>query len=223
MSDLFEQYEREYNREISSCQRKLNNLPALNPEQRRLVFQEIEKSIEQGDQYLMQMEREARSALSMRSRLEGRVRNYREEQSKLKRNLQRSRQQLNGRSTYGSAEENNNGFDDDYEVASMDQRARLLEGTHALDSQKDRIRGIYDIGVQNEDIGVEIMGDLHGQRETLIRANDKLEDVDDNMTHGRRIVLDMTRRLITNQILLIVVIILLLGAIGLIVWLKWFK
>eukprot|EP00010_Vexillifera_abyssalis_P001622 CAMPEP_0201552142 /NCGR_PEP_ID=MMETSP0173_2-20130828/14520_1 /ASSEMBLY_ACC=CAM_ASM_000268 /TAXON_ID=218659 /ORGANISM="Vexillifera sp., Strain DIVA3 564/2" /LENGTH=218 /DNA_ID=CAMNT_0047962571 /DNA_START=44 /DNA_END=697 /DNA_ORIENTATION=+ len=218
MSDLFEQYEREYNREISSCQRKLNNLPALNPEQRRLVFQEIEKSIEQGDQYLMQMEREARSALSMRSRLEGRVRNYREEQSKLKRNLQRSRQQLNGRSTYGSAEENNNGFDDDYEVASMDQRARLLEGTHALDSQKDRIRGIYDIGVQNEDIGVEIMGDLHGQRETLIRANDKLEDVDDNMTHGRRIVLDMTRRLITNQILLIVVIILLLGAIGLIVW-----
>jgi vesicle transport through interaction with t-SNAREs 1 len=229
---MFQENEREYSREVGVAQRKLQGASGMMGERKRAELHDVEKHLERAERYLTSMEREARNALTMRGQMEGKVRNYNEELRKVRRDLDRARHDLKaslGVSAVGSSRRGGGGgggtgqrdsFDDDYEVVSSEQRTRLLSGEERIDAQRDRLGNIYDIGVQNEDIGVEILGDLHEQRETLIRARDKLDDVDDNMNRARSLLKDIACRAISNKLLLIAVNLLLLGAIGLTLYLK---
>lgn len=71
------------------------------------------------------------------------------------------------------------------------------------------------------DIAINITETLNKDRETLMRAKDKLEFVDETMDDSRRIIRNMARRVATNRCILAVIILLLLGAIGLILYLSW--
>jgi len=49
----------------------------------------------------------------------------------------------------------------------------------------------------------------------------QVQDVDDNMRTTRTILLGMSRRAITNKVILVFIIFLLLASIGLVIYLKW--
>ncbi|KAL6063507.1 Vesicle transport through interaction with t-SNAREs 1B [Balamuthia mandrillaris] len=111
--------------------------------------------------------------------------------------------------------------DDDLEAVTVAQRQRLLQGTDRLGDQGDRLQRAHMIALQNEEIGVEIHGSLLEQRETLERARDKTRAVNDNITQSRKIMQAMSRRVITNKLVLVFIIVILLASIMLIVYLKW--
>ena len=89
-----------------------------------------------------------------------------------------------------------------------------------IDDQSRRLSQTTSISYQNEEIGAEILSDLHGNRETLIRVHDKLDDISDNMSIGSKFLRQMTFRLYQNILILIVIIIIELALMGLIIYLK---
>jgi len=108
-----------------------------------------------------------------------------------------------------------------YEALEADQRARLLYDNSRVDDHTTRLTRAHQTALQSEAIGHEIQGQLREDREKLERAYLKVQDVDDNMRTTRTILLGMSRRAITNKVILVFIIFLLLASIGLVIYLKW--
>jgi vesicle transport through interaction with t-SNAREs 1 len=75
--------------------------------------------------------------------------------------------------------------------------------------------------MQNQSIGIEVANTLAKDRDTLIRAEDKLGFVDENVEDSRRILKNMARRVVTNKLILAAIIFILLVAIGLVLYFDW--
>ena len=74
-----------------------------------------------------------------------------------------------------------------------------------------------------QELGVNILNDLHRQRQTITHARDTLHGADDNIATARRVLAVMSRRLMTNKLIMVGIICLLLGGIGLILYYKIVK
>ena len=68
-----------------------------------------------------------------------------------------------------------------------------------------------------------ILQDLHRQRETIGHAHDTLHGVDDNISRARRVLASMSRRLLTNKVVMLGIILLLVASIVLVVYYKFIK
>eukprot|EP01098_Paradermamoeba_levis_P012551 TRINITY_DN5518_c0_g1_i4.p1 TRINITY_DN5518_c0_g1~~TRINITY_DN5518_c0_g1_i4.p1 ORF type:complete len:139 (-),score=38.01 TRINITY_DN5518_c0_g1_i4:107-523(-) len=115
------------------------------------------------------------------------------------------------------------GANDDIEVAASDQRTRLMNTDKKIDRTTGRIRDAHQTAAQIEAQGVSVLGELATQNESLLRTRDKTYEIEDNMKQSKRIMMDMTKTLITNKLILVGIIILLLGCIGLIIYFKFIK
>lgn len=71
-----------------------------------------------------------------------------------------------------------------------------------------------------EEVGAGILQDLGRQRETLIQSRKKLDNVDQNIDDSSTILKSMGRRIATNKLITAAIIIVLLGIIGLIIYLS---
>jgi vesicle transport through interaction with t-SNAREs 1 len=74
-----------------------------------------------------------------------------------------------------------------------------------------------------QELGVSIMSNLHSQRQTILHARDTLHGADDNIAKARRVLSTMSRRIMTNKIIMFGIILLLLGAVGLVIYYKFVK
>ncbi|XP_013589828.1 vesicle transport v-SNARE 11 isoform X2 [Brassica napus] len=87
----------------------------------------------------------------------------------------------------------------DTKTASADQRARLMMSTERLGRTTDRLKDSRRTMMETEEIGVSILQDLHGQRQSLLRAGDTLSGVDENVGKSKKILTGMTRRMNRNK------------------------
>jgi hypothetical protein len=71
-----------------------------------------------------------------------------------------------------------------------------------------------------QELGVNILSDLARQRETILHARDTLHGADDNISKARKILSNMSRRLMTNKVIMFGVAAFLLAAIILIIYVK---
>lgn len=215
MAETFESYEREYLHLDSTIKRKISHLPRLAGERRKVAISDAQKEIEEAEKYLSLMEKQAKS-LEGKPAMHTKVRTYRTELSRLKRELSNpdARTEL-----FGQPEE----YSQDYQVASLDQRGRILAGTENLHSQSDRLKRTQQVALESADVGAETLGTLHMQRQQLVRANQNLNTVGDNITRSRQIVTGMARRVATNKFILAFVIVLLVGANAAVVYLRFIK
>ncbi len=72
-----------------------------------------------------------------------------------------------------------------------------------------------------QELGVSILQDLHRQRQTITHARDTLHGADDNIATARRVLASMSRRMMTNKLIMAGIALLLIGAIGLILYYKF--
>lgn len=70
---------------------------------------------------------------------------------------------------------------------------------------------------------MSILQDLHRQRETIVHSRDVLHGADDNIARARRTLASMSRRIVTNRVIMIGIILLLLAAIALVIYFKVIK
>ncbi|XP_012251360.1 vesicle transport through interaction with t-SNAREs homolog 1B [Athalia rosae] len=107
-------------------------------------------------------------------------------------------------------------WDSEHRRTLLDSRATLeRSGSSVIRSQR--------IAVDTEQIGTEVIADLGEQRETLLRAKRRLSQTDQELTRTQRILRAMTRRVLTNKFILILIILLELGILTAVVYLKFFR
>jgi len=129
---------------------------------------------------------------------------------------------------YGSTDRRGDLFsggtgDYDLEAGKFDTRGKLLVQNRRVDESSESLVRTQRTADQTEQIGREVLGVLHDDREVLERANKKVKDVNSNMKEANSVMWGITRRMITNKIILIFIILVLLASIGVIVYLKWIR
>uniref|UniRef100_A0A3B5LCP0 Vesicle transport through interaction with t-SNAREs 1B n=1 Tax=Xiphophorus couchianus TaxID=32473 RepID=A0A3B5LCP0_9TELE len=103
------------------------------------------------------------------------------------------------------------------------QRALLLQGTEYLNNASQSIERSQRIAAETDQIGTDIIEELGEQREQLDRTRDRLMNTGENLSRSRKILRAMSRRLMTNKLLLAVIILMELGILGAVVYLKFFR
>ncbi|CAB0003933.1 unnamed protein product [Nesidiocoris tenuis] len=93
------------------------------------------------------------------------------------------------------------------------QRESLLEGRAALERTSESLRNSELIAVQTETIGTN----------TLVRAQNRLADIDSNLSKSRQLLNFMKRSVFMNKILLIFVIVCEIGILACLVYLKYLR
>uniref|UniRef100_A0A2D4HC12 t-SNARE coiled-coil homology domain-containing protein n=2 Tax=Micrurus lemniscatus lemniscatus TaxID=129467 RepID=A0A2D4HC12_MICLE len=102
------------------------------------------------------------------------------------------------------------------------QRALLLQGTESLNRATQSLDRTHQIAAETDQIGSDIIEELGGQREQLERTKGRLVNTNENLSRSRKILRSMSRRLMTNKLLLSVIIILEVVILGGLVYYKFF-
>ncbi|KAJ1551590.1 hypothetical protein HK096_007511 [Nowakowskiella sp. JEL0078] len=216
-SEVFATYEREYATLQEAIRAKISsNVPAASGEQRKLVVNQAERELEEADEIIGQMEIELQSlAISVRTKLQPRVRIYKDEVKKFKNELKKAasgneRDQLLGRSLRDSHVV-------DFEVESQDQRSRLLKGTDRLQDGSRRLEDARRLALETEAIGISTLEDLNRQREQILGTADTF------IAKSQGVLKQMQRSIATNKLLTAGIIAALVLIIIVIVYMKWFR
>ncbi|CEJ03467.1 hypothetical protein RMCBS344292_17451 [Rhizopus microsporus] len=226
-SDLFANYEQDFTSIVDSIKSKIEKqIPNQKGEERKATIRAVERELDEADEILGQMEMEVLNVPTpSRTRLQAKLRLYKSEVEKLKRDLRRTtaiipkntdREELLG----GLG--NNDDLQSDYDASTMDQRQRLLSGTERLAQSSRRLEDSHRLALETEGIGINILSTLKGQRETLIRARDTLAEADSHIDKASRTLKGMARRMATNKLITAAIIIILIALIILVIWSKLF-
>uniref|UniRef100_A0A7S3CXB5 Vesicle transport v-SNARE N-terminal domain-containing protein n=1 Tax=Palpitomonas bilix TaxID=652834 RepID=A0A7S3CXB5_9EUKA len=100
-----------------------------------------------------------------------------------------------------------------------DVKARLLSNTDRLHNATASIERSKRLAAENERIGMNVMRDLHSQKETLLRTRDNLAQADVNIDQSSKVLSRIARRIMTNKLLLGFIILIILAIIGVIIYL----
>ncbi|KAB0805507.1 hypothetical protein PPYR_02477 [Photinus pyralis] len=102
-------------------------------------------------------------------------------------------------------------------------RQTVLQGKAILERTGDSIARSEQIAIETETIGTEVLSELDGQRETLLRAKNRLTSGDEQLASSRRILRQISRGVLYNKLILIVIIILEVVIAGAITYVRFIK
>lgn len=220
-SEAFENYEYEFEDVSKSINKMLQTqLPNYTGEQRKVCIRQATKSIERAEDLLRDMEMEARTAPpSYRTKMTTRIKGYQADCQKFRRDLTTaSRSKASGSFADDRTELLSGG--DSFAGHNYDQRSRLLDSEDTLNRTSARITNAERIGEESEAIGAGVITELGTQRETIVRTAHKVQGVDANLSKSKRILNSMHRRVITNQMTMMLIVLVLMAILGLTVYLK---
>ncbi|XP_072523431.1 vesicle transport through interaction with t-SNAREs homolog 1A isoform X1 [Salminus brasiliensis] len=204
MSSDFEAYEQEFGTLTADITNKVGRIPKLSGEEKTQLVLNVDKQLEEVRELLEQMDLEVREIpVQSRAMYNGRLKSYKQEMEKLEKDFKRSRiaysdevrNELLGDD--GSSSENQL-------IKLREERAHLLDNTERLERSSRRLEAGYQIAVETEQIGQEILSNLHSDREKIQRSRDRLRETDTNLGKSSRILTGMLRRIIQNRILVFI-------------------
>ncbi|XP_062611041.1 vesicle transport through interaction with t-SNAREs homolog 1A-like [Saccostrea cucullata] len=197
MGTLIESYEQQYSSLTADITFNIGRISNTHGAERQVHIRQAEKLFDEATELLEQMELEVKDLpLKDRQKYNTRVKSYKAELSKLQKDNKRaklgidsSRDELLGDDTHDSE----------------DQRQRLLDNTETLDRASRRLEHGYKITLETEQIGAQIMEDLHNQRQTINRSRHRMEEMNTNLGKSSRVLSGMMKRIIQNRLLLLVI------------------
>jgi len=214
-SELFEQYQTEYNNLTAAVSRKINSqIPTLTGDKKKEVVRAAERELDEADEILDQMDVELRGLpASTRAKLQQRFKTFKSDLSQLRKDLKRVQQTGDRNELLGSTGLN------ELDRSSADQRQRLLDANARTEASTARLHEARQMAEETVMVGEGIMGDLGKQREQIVNSRSMLEEVNDSLSKSTNILKGMARRVVTNKIIMAIIIIVLLAIIGLIIYL----
>ncbi|XP_051866257.1 vesicle transport through interaction with t-SNAREs homolog 1B isoform X1 [Pristis pectinata] len=190
-------------------------------EQKKRFLREIDEKAEEANEILDGMEKEMRNApLAYRNQMIIKIRSYRKDVSKLQRDARNSDTGYGAHSDFKYAVY---GAENEQSSHLASQRALLLQGTDSLNRASQSIDRSHRIAAETDQIGSEIIEELGEQREQLERSKDRLINTGENLSRSRKILRAMSRRIMTNKLLLGIIILLEVAILGAVVYLKFFR
>ncbi|XP_058043229.1 vesicle transport through interaction with t-SNAREs homolog 1A isoform X2 [Ahaetulla prasina] len=211
MSSDFEGYEQDFSVLTAEITNRIGKIPKLVGDEKRQLVSSVEKQLEEARELLEQMELEVREIPPQsRAMYSSRMKSYKQEMEKLDTDFKRSRIAY-------SDEVRNELLGDDGNSSEI-QRAHLLDNTERLERSSRRLEAGYQIAVETEQIGQDILENLSHDREKIQRARDRLRETDANLGKSSRILTGMLRRIIQNRILLVILAIIIIFAVLMVIF-----
>ncbi|XP_026968389.1 vesicle transport through interaction with t-SNAREs homolog 1A isoform X2 [Orcinus orca] len=186
MSSDFEGYEQDFAVLTAEITNKIARVPRLPPDEKKQVVANVEKQLEEAKELLEQMDLEVREIPPQsRGMYSNRMRSYKQEMGKLETDFKRSR--------IAYSDEVRNELLGDDGNSSENQRAHLLDNTERLERSSRRLEAGYQIAVETEQIGQEMLENLSHDREKIQRARERLRETDANLGKSSRVLTGMLR------------------------------
>uniref|UniRef100_A0A8V0ZCF3 Vesicle transport through interaction with t-SNAREs 1A n=1 Tax=Gallus gallus TaxID=9031 RepID=A0A8V0ZCF3_CHICK len=186
MSSDFESYEQDFAVLTADITGRIGRVPKLLGDEKKQMVANIEKQLEEARELLEQMELEVREIPPQsRGMYSSRMRSYKQEMGKLEADFKRSR--------IAYSDEVRNELLGDDGNSSENQRAHLLDNTERLERSSRRLEAGYQIAVETEQIGQEMLENLSHDREKIQRARERLRETDANLGKSSRILTGMLR------------------------------
>ncbi|XP_043109414.1 vesicle transport through interaction with t-SNAREs homolog 1A isoform X2 [Puntigrus tetrazona] len=197
MSSDFEAYEQDFGTLTAEITNKIGRIPKLAGEEKTQLVLNVDKQLEEVRELLEQMDLEVREIpIQSRGMYNSRLKSYKQEMEKLEKDFKRSR--------IAYSDEVRNELLGEDGSSSESQRAHLLDNTERLERSSRRLEAGYQIAVETEQVGQEILANLHSDREKIQRSRDRLRETDANLGKSSRILTGMLRRIIQNRILVFI-------------------
>ncbi|XP_071319745.1 vesicle transport through interaction with t-SNAREs homolog 1A isoform X4 [Trachinotus anak] len=204
MSSDFEAYEQDFGTITAEITNKIGRIPKLSGEEKTQLVLNVDKQLEEVRELLEQMDLEVREIpIQSRAMYNSRLKSYKQEMEKLEKEFKRSRIAY-------SDEVRNELLGDDASssenqlIKLREERAHLLDNTEKLERSSRRLEAGYQIAVETEQVGQEILTNLHSDREKIQRARERLRETDANLGKSSRILTGMLRRIIQNRVLVFI-------------------
>ncbi|XP_023223039.1 vesicle transport through interaction with t-SNAREs homolog 1A-like [Centruroides sculpturatus] len=172
-------------------------------------FNRLNKELASSDYFLEQMDLEVKSMPpNDRPKYQNRMKSYHAEFNRLNKelleqmDLEVKSMPPNDRPKYQNRMKS---YHAEFNRLNKELKTQLLDNTERLERSSRKLHTGYKISVETEQIGAEILNDLHSQRETIQKARQKLRETDDDLGKSSRILTGMIRRVIQNRVILFVV------------------
>ncbi|KAK9452510.1 t-SNARE [Dipodascopsis uninucleata] len=195
-SELFASYESDFRLLYAEITQKIDQIPELATEPRKTAVRAAERALDEADEIVGQMAIELQNiAVSHRGKLNIRLRGYRSDLDKAKRDLRKAGEVSERQDLFGSRLKGQSGTSTvSSDEMSQDQRQQLLSGTDRLEASSQRLRDSQRLANETESIGANILTDLRGQREQIINSRNVLMEADTYVDKSIRTLRGMARR-----------------------------
>eukprot|EP00058_Branchiostoma_floridae_P010661 XP_002596149.1 hypothetical protein BRAFLDRAFT_203166 [Branchiostoma floridae] len=196
MASLLDSYEQQYSNVTAEITNKIAKIVKLSGGEKRHMVTNVEKQMEEAKELLEQMDLEVRDIPSKeRQKYATRLKSYKTELGKLEKDFKKAK--LHGGA--GSREEllgpDDPSHSEDQNVSPMFvQRTRLLDNTERLERSGRKLEAGYRMAVETEQVGADILENLHQDREKIQRSRDRLRETDSDLGKSSRILSAMMRR-----------------------------
>jgi len=213
MTDLFNHYEQQFGNISAEITARICKIPNLHGSAKQSAVSDVERCFDEARELIEQMELEVREVSGEeKSKLGHRLKAYNNEMQRFEQDLKKARV------AFSDQEGRNELLGGEDSHSSEDQRARLLDNTERVERSGRQLEEGYKMCVETEQIGVDIMNNLHRDREVIERARERTRGTDKNLSKSSRILTGMMRRIIQNRIIMAVICLAILGVIGLIIY-----
>lgn len=203
-----EEFENQFGLLSAEITYKINQVPNLSGAEKKNLCNLTEKQIDEAKELLEQMELEVHSmSQSDKQKHTTRVKSFKTELGRLEKDLRKAK--LNFRDEAIREEL----FSLDDPRNSEDQRTRLLDNTEKLERTSRKLEAGYRMAIESEQMGQDIMDNLHRDREKIQRSRDRLKETDAYLGQSSRVLSAMMRRIIQNRFLLFIIGFILLSVI----------
>ncbi|KAK5062931.1 hypothetical protein LTR84_005007 [Exophiala bonariae] len=192
-SELFSTYEAELKLVEADVNQKLDQIPELAGEERKLAIRGAERALDEAKELLDQMALEKSNIpTSLRSKINSRFRNHQSDIDGLSRKLKSFSASSDRQQLFGDR------YTDDPEAGPRDlqleQRQQLLSGTERLGRSGDRLRESQRIALETEQIGASTLADLHQQRNVIENTHRNLLQSEGYVDRSVKTLRGMARR-----------------------------
>ncbi|XP_073650070.1 vesicle transport through interaction with t-SNAREs homolog 1A isoform X1 [Tursiops truncatus] len=194
MSSDFEGYEQDFAVLTAEITNKIARVPRLPPDEKKQVVANVEKQLEEAKELLEQMDLEVREIPPQsRGMYSNRMRSYKQEMGKLETDFKRSRIAYSDEVRNELLGDDGNSSENQL-IKLREERAHLLDNTERLERSSRRLEAGYQIAVETEQIGQEMLENLSHDREKIQRARERLRETDANLGKSSRVLTGMLRR-----------------------------
>ncbi|XP_038641576.1 vesicle transport through interaction with t-SNAREs homolog 1B [Scyliorhinus canicula] len=220
-SEDFEKLHEAFGSVYEDLRRQCEQLSAYSGEQKKRFIREIDEKADEANEVLDGMEKEIKNAPpAYRNQMNIQIRSYRKNVSKLQRDV---RSNDIGYGMHSDVKYTVYNAENEQSNYSSSQRALLLQGTDSLNRATQSIDRSHRIAAETDQIGSDIIEELGGQREQLERSKDRLINTGENLSRSRKMLRAMSRRVMTNKLLLGIIIILEVAILAAVVYFKFFR
>ncbi|XP_029454715.1 vesicle transport through interaction with t-SNAREs homolog 1B [Rhinatrema bivittatum] len=192
-------------------------------EEKKKLIREFDEKQQEANEMIVEMEEELKYApVSFRNQMMSKLRSYKKDLGKLQRDA-RSTDLGIGPASRGDIRYGIYSTENEQSTNLQSKRALLLHGTESLNRATQSIDRSQRVAAETDQIGTDIIEELGQQREQLERTKGRLVNTSENLSKSRKILRTMSRKIMTNKLLLSVVILLELAILGGVVYYKFFR